>query len=518
MPHLADDAFVREMAELLRDTLDPSLVARIEFSNEVWNDGFGQAKHAMERGNAEVGGDDPHQNKLRWYARRAGEVHRIFVDAFTRGGAEPEGRKRLKLVLAGQAANAWAVGRILGFEDAWKSADAVAIAPYFGRGIIAGPEAEAVKAADSAEMVAMIERGLAEASGWIDAQAEGLRGYDDRRAEAGLPPLELIAYEGGQHFVGHPGTWGDDALAAKLAKLNRHPAMEDAYFQYLRHWERAGGAEFVLFESLGSFTKYGSWGLLEFIGQPIADTPKLRGVRRCLRGDTGASTRPNPRTVGEQGAVDRRSADPPTAPAGAASVAARPAAAGGMAASVAGAAVNPVVPPPQPADRSHSRPPKGAAALPASPEPPRVLKLDEPLFIESDSVEVPENRDWAPEAGGLVAGAVDGANRLEIPLVIETEGLYELWVERVHPGKPADFFVDGRPPTLIGPDRGEAAAEDAGPDATSRWRRIGEVELPAGPTALVVVARDPGYTWRTLRLGQRRTLGPENGAQRVAFD
>ncbi len=528
MPHLADDAFVREMAVLLRDTLDPSLVARVEFSNEVWNDGFGQAKFAMERGNAEVGGDDPHQNKLRWYARRAGEVHRIFVDVFTRGGAEPAGRERLKLVLAGQAANAWAVGRILDFENAWERADAVAIAPYFGRGIMAGPEADAVKAAGSAGMVEMIEEGLAEAFGWIDAQAEGLRGYDGRRAEAGLPPLELIAYEGGQHFVGHPGTWNDDALTAKLAELNRHPAMEDAYLQYLRHWERAGGAEFVLFESLGGFTKYGSWGLMEFIGQPLGETPKLRGVRRYLRESAGAAAFGNPRTVAESGPTGRRSADSAAVAAGAASagasVAASPTPLGGTASSSSGGGTStaPVPVPPDadeaPAAAPTPRPAVGAALPPragdalASTAP--TLTLGAPLTLRASSVRVSEDRDWATDADQLVAGAIDGANRLEIPLVVEAAGVYELWVERVPANKPADFYADGRPPTLIGPDRGEGGSRGD----RLRWRRIGEVALPAGPTALVVVAREPGYGFRSVRLGERRTRGSEDGAERVAFD
>ena len=44
IPHLADDAFVRAMAEAVRDSLDPALKVYVEFSNEVWNSQFSQSR------------------------------------------------------------------------------------------------------------------------------------------------------------------------------------------------------------------------------------------------------------------------------------------------------------------------------------------------------------------------------------------------------------------------------------------------------------------------------------------
>ena len=37
IPHLADDDYIQNMALLIRDTLNPSLKAYIEYSNEIWN-------------------------------------------------------------------------------------------------------------------------------------------------------------------------------------------------------------------------------------------------------------------------------------------------------------------------------------------------------------------------------------------------------------------------------------------------------------------------------------------------
>ena len=50
LPHRADDEYVRRFAEVVRDQLAPGLVARFEYSNEVWNWGFPQAQFANGAG------------------------------------------------------------------------------------------------------------------------------------------------------------------------------------------------------------------------------------------------------------------------------------------------------------------------------------------------------------------------------------------------------------------------------------------------------------------------------------
>jgi hypothetical protein len=50
LPHRADDAYARQLAEVVRAQLDPKLVAYFEYSNEVWNWGFPQAQYANGAG------------------------------------------------------------------------------------------------------------------------------------------------------------------------------------------------------------------------------------------------------------------------------------------------------------------------------------------------------------------------------------------------------------------------------------------------------------------------------------
>lgn len=42
--------YVRNFAVMVRDRLDPSLKVHVEYSNEVWNSMFSQAKYAGEKG------------------------------------------------------------------------------------------------------------------------------------------------------------------------------------------------------------------------------------------------------------------------------------------------------------------------------------------------------------------------------------------------------------------------------------------------------------------------------------
>jgi hypothetical protein len=128
MPHLADDDFVRQFATSVRDSLDPNLKIYVEYSNEVWNRQFQQARWAQEQGAAK-GWYSPGwewQAGLHYQALRSVEIFRIWREVF---GADAD--RRLVRVLATQAANPAAGEAVLGWEDAYKEADAVAIAPYF---------------------------------------------------------------------------------------------------------------------------------------------------------------------------------------------------------------------------------------------------------------------------------------------------------------------------------------------------------------------------------------------------
>ena len=79
VPHLADDEYVREMAEPVRDGLQPDRKVFVEFSNEVWNWQFAQSRWADERAEARWGLQD---KWMQFYGLRAAEVAQIWTDVF----------------------------------------------------------------------------------------------------------------------------------------------------------------------------------------------------------------------------------------------------------------------------------------------------------------------------------------------------------------------------------------------------------------------------------------------------
>jgi hypothetical protein len=94
--------------------------------------------------------------------------------------------------------------------------------------------------------------------------------------------LRLVAYEGGQHLVGYGGAENNEKLTELFHAANRHPRMKQLYLDYLAGWKQSGGTLMAVFSSMGTYSKWGSWGLLEYHGQPPAEAPKYQAVLEFL--------------------------------------------------------------------------------------------------------------------------------------------------------------------------------------------------------------------------------------------
>jgi len=256
MPHLADDDYVKNFARTVKAELDQGRTVYVEFSNEVWNWQFDQTSWARDRGKERKLGDPEH---ARLYSERAVEVMKIWEQEF--------GRDRLVRVIGSQAAVPWLSEQILAWKDAYKHADALAIAPYFGH-----------EYGDPKNVAATVKLSPAQLLDALDKEIDGSnRDVIRKQAEVAKKyKLGLIAYEGGQHLVGHGGAENNAELTKLFHAANRDPRMYDLYAKHLRHWADAGGDLYVLFNYVTAPGKWGSWGLLEYQDQPVADAHKYR--------------------------------------------------------------------------------------------------------------------------------------------------------------------------------------------------------------------------------------------------
>jgi hypothetical protein len=267
MPHLATDAYVVAFAEAVRSRLEPGRRVFVEYSNELWNGGFTQAAYAAAQGATLGLSGSAFQNQLRFGSRRAVEMFALWRRVFA---SDPS---RVVCVLAGQSVNPWTGQVILDFEDAFRSADAYAIAPYFGGRLGSPQEAPAVLALTPEEWEARLWDDIEDT---FTAIAENVALAEER----GLP---LVAYEGGQHLVGTGGMQENAALTQLFVETNRSAVMGALYERYLAEWRASGAHEMFLWNLADEPSKFGSWGLLERSTQPPAQSPKFRSVTAFTR-------------------------------------------------------------------------------------------------------------------------------------------------------------------------------------------------------------------------------------------
>jgi len=271
MPHMADDDFVRRFAQMAFERLDPRLKVHIEYSNEVWNPGFLQHKYAAEKGRSLA--DEPWTAAWLHTSKRSVEIFRIFEEVFG-------GRQRLVRILPAQSGNPDMTRRILDFENASRHADALAIAPYVGINVAGTPDRYNPLTADEVarwDVPRILER-LRSAS--LPAAIESIRTAKELASARGL---DLVAYEGGQHLVGIRGAENNISLTGLFRAANSDPGMGLIYTRMLDAWRQDGGALFCHFSSVAKWTKWGSWGALQYFDDDPAASPKLNALLTWAR-------------------------------------------------------------------------------------------------------------------------------------------------------------------------------------------------------------------------------------------
>lgn len=314
MPHRADNTYVQKFATLVLEQLDFDLQAYVEYSNEVWNWQFEQARWADEQAQRRWGGKDLW---MQFYGGRAAEISQIWTDVF---GAQS--KERLIRVLATQTG--W-----LGLEEQILNAplwtaevadrrppasyfDTYAVTGYFG-GIIGSKERAPVLRAWLAE-----SRSLAAEQ----ARSNGLKGeeaerfilehqYDIAVAQAAIEiedglvtgnvddtltdllgrvlpyhktvadrhGLDLIMYEGGSHVVGLGPIVEDGAITAFFTHFNFTPEMGKLYEMLLAGWQENGGGLFAAYADVAVPGKWGSWGALRFLSDENPRWSVLEAVK-----------------------------------------------------------------------------------------------------------------------------------------------------------------------------------------------------------------------------------------------
>jgi len=95
--------------------------------------------------------------------------------------------------------------------------------------------------------------------------------------------LPLVAYEGGTDFRARGGGLErDQELNALFDAVSRDPGIGAVYTEALNGWHEAGGQLFVHYVNCMGYSRWGRWGLLEYLDQPLEDAPKFDAVQRFI--------------------------------------------------------------------------------------------------------------------------------------------------------------------------------------------------------------------------------------------
>lgn len=271
IPHRATEDYINQLALLFRDYLDPNLKIYLEYSNEIWNYSFPQFSEVAAFGEA-LGytGQDGEQAR-KYTAKRSADIFHLFESVFNDD-------TRLIKVIPGRAAGGTTSNSIIEyFNNSFYNpnqvtADALAIAPYFGNGVgnYIGDNG-LTETITIPEILELMEDALLIAFDRMDVNKNVADNHD----------LELIAYEAGQHLVATGANRNDNVLTAKLIETNTTEDMGDMYCDYFNYWyNTTQGGVMSIFSSHRVNTRFGSWGIKERMDEE--STPKYDALVNCL--------------------------------------------------------------------------------------------------------------------------------------------------------------------------------------------------------------------------------------------
>ena len=276
MPHMADDTFVRNFATYVRDHLEPGRKAYVEWSNEIWNFGWGFEASQWVAEQARL----PENTGLDNWQVAGREAKRdldIWSEVFV---GQPS---RLVRVAAGWAAVDWVTNRVV--ESMGGSFDAIAIAPYIT------PTDEQRAAYGSATTVDRVladtRTNVATSLEWVANHGRLARDWQTRLGR----PIALVAYEGGPHLDGRGAAYQDVFYAA-----TNDPRMGDIQRDYLRSLDAAGMDLYVDFQFTGQAgaAPWGDFAKLHRMDEPVADAHRYAAVVAAADGSLWTGVVPTP--------------------------------------------------------------------------------------------------------------------------------------------------------------------------------------------------------------------------------
>ena len=251
IPDLADDDYVTQLATLLRDRVHPDVNIYVEFSNEVWNNGYQQTRRNFAAAQAEVAAGGSNLNfdgetnpgYLAW--RRVGLKTRQISDLFRAVFGDAAMMTKVRPVLSMWNASNMSIRQPLEYLEANYGPPrnylyAIANAPYFGIPLEANTRTDLT--AD--ECIAFMQSTMANSLTLARSYSAWARWYG----------LKFVMYEGGLDMHGAA------SLAVKI-QVQRDPRTAAMLRQFFDGCNQIGLDHLSFFTSISADTEFGMDGL-----------------------------------------------------------------------------------------------------------------------------------------------------------------------------------------------------------------------------------------------------------------
>ncbi|NBZ90150.1 hypothetical protein, partial [Stagnihabitans tardus] len=279
MPAGASEAYIRDFATYVRDHLDPGLKVHVEYSNEMWNWGYGQTSWLLEQAGTAWATTDA-ARWLDYQVMLAARSALIWDEVF--GAQAPA---RLDKVLGTQAGYFWLTERLLtaplwrekdpeGYVAPSDVFDSLAIATYLGGATLSDAQMRA-------DLLAQVRADPVAAAAWLTGKLmdpdykqsvpQMVTWWQGNRAIADRYGLDLVSYEGGQHILHGWLVQGmseaeQALLTGFLSDYMRSPEIADLYAASWAEWARLSDGPFMQFVEIDQPSKWGAWGLYTSLG------------------------------------------------------------------------------------------------------------------------------------------------------------------------------------------------------------------------------------------------------------
>ena len=329
IPWNASDDLIASIGTLYRDTFPATQKIYLEHGNEPWNTSFLQGTWYKNNYVTELqtrglpAATSAYQGRQMLQAYDSRNAWDIWRDIF----GTTEFSSRIVRVLNSQSTspdwtadimhdNGFGRGGVGDVNPGFlQNPDAIAVAPYIGSQLIrqwsderrlpppdgAGEtEAEAITwltaNRDRDYMLSTLSTEIAEKVSTNVAQhiVNAKKAFNNEQ-------LDVIGYEGGQHYVLAPNyLQADSTFRDEVFKTYRHADMYQIYRDYFDAWEGVNpGALFCPYNEVGEYGDSGGWGTKEHRYQVNAQVHRDRAITDWLGGVV-----PNPGAVVPSGAAD----------------------------------------------------------------------------------------------------------------------------------------------------------------------------------------------------------------------